>query len=140
MSEEAKLRGLANRLVVGILIALVFALAVASCKAKEADVTGNIGEAPKPLTLEVQGKNAKALTFGNWTFERMNGNNPVFAGKITYNGGTLTQVNAFCLQDGMKSIAYLIFNTNLKPGESAKGELHCAQITTPPEKIIVELN
>ena len=119
-----------------IFMAFVLPVSAVSCKAREADV----GQTPKHVAVELRGKNAKVLTFSNWSFDRMNGNNPVFTGKITYNGGTPSQINAFCLQDGMKSNAYLIFNSDLKPGESAKGELHCSQITTPPEKIIVELD
>jgi len=93
-----------------------------------------------PLKLIVHGDKATALKFENWTFERMNGDNPVYSGKITYISGTADAINASCYQDGMKSLAHLIFDTNIKHGESAKGELHCAQIRSQPDSAILEIN
>ncbi|MEW6519243.1 MAG: hypothetical protein AB1461_07500 [Thermodesulfobacteriota bacterium] len=133
MSVKTNFTAMINHHIISMLIAVILALAIVSCRAKEAEMT-------KPLSLQISGGNTKALTFSNWAFDHMNGSNPVFAGKITYNGGVLNEINVFCFQGGMKSNAYLFFNTNLQPGESAKGELHCAQITTLPEKIVVELN
>ncbi|MDH3976521.1 MAG: hypothetical protein OEV42_19835 [Deltaproteobacteria bacterium] len=140
MTEEPKLRGITRPFISSVLITVALAVTAASCSSEDRKVANNTGQTPKQMTLEVTGKNAKALTFSNWAFERMNGDNPVFAGKITYNGGMVTKADAFCFQDGMKSIAHLIFNSDLKPGESAKGEIHCAQIRNPPVEIVIELN